>query len=54
MGEHRVNIASMSLNRDTAGGHALTVLNLDSPPPDEVVALLKRDPDISNVHVVTL
>jgi D-3-phosphoglycerate dehydrogenase len=54
MGNHHINIASMSLNRDTAGGHALTVLNLDSVPPNEVIALLKHDPDISNVHVVQL
>ncbi len=32
MGRHKVNIASMSLSRDTAGGRALTVLNLDSAP----------------------
>ena len=32
MGKHDVNIASMSLSRDEAGGQALTVLNLDSVP----------------------
>jgi D-3-phosphoglycerate dehydrogenase len=54
MGKHRVNIAAMSLNRDIAGGHALTVLNLDSAPPDEALEELRKDPDISNVHVVKL
>ena len=54
MAKHQVNIASMSLNRDTAGGHALTVLNLDSAPSDEALAELRLDPDISNVHVVKL
>jgi D-3-phosphoglycerate dehydrogenase / 2-oxoglutarate reductase len=54
MARHKVNIASMSLNRDIAGGHALTVLNLDSAPPAEALAELQRDPDISNVHVVQL
>src|ERR1044071_1317160 len=29
MGKHKVNIASMSLSRDSIGGYALTVLNLD-------------------------
>ena len=33
MTRHHVNIASMSLSRDIAGEHALTVLNLDSVPP---------------------
>jgi D-3-phosphoglycerate dehydrogenase len=54
MGKHRVNIAAMSLNRDIAGGHALTVLNLDSPPPNQALEELRKDPDISNVHVVKL
>ena len=54
MAKHQVNIASMSLNRDTAGGHALTVLNLDSAPSAEALDELRRDPDISNVHVVIL
>ncbi len=54
MGKHRVNIASMSLHREVAGGQALTVLNLDSVPPAEVLADLRNDPDISNVRVVKL
>jgi D-3-phosphoglycerate dehydrogenase len=54
MGRHKVNIASMSLNRDTAGGHALTVLNLDSVPPSEALEEIRNDPDISDVRVVKL
>ncbi|HLH55504.1 MAG TPA: phosphoglycerate dehydrogenase [Verrucomicrobiae bacterium] len=54
LGRHHVNIASMSLARDTAGGHALTVLNLDSVPPAEVLSELQKDPDIRNVNVVKL
>jgi D-3-phosphoglycerate dehydrogenase len=54
MSRHNVNIASMSLTRDTAGGQALTVLNLDSVPPPEVLDEIQRDPDISNVKVVIL
>jgi len=54
MGKHNVNIASMSLSRDTAGGNALTVLNLDSVPPPEVLAEIQKDPDISNVRVAKL
>ncbi len=54
MGRHEVNIASMSLSRDTAGGYALTVLNLDSVPPQEVLQEIQKDPDISNVTVVKL
>jgi D-3-phosphoglycerate dehydrogenase len=54
MGKHKVNIASMSLSRDQAGGHALTVLNLDSVPPQDLLDEIAKDPDISNVKVVTL
>ena len=54
MGKYQVNIASMSLSREHAGGQALTVLNLDSVPPDEVLDEIRRDPDISNVKVVKL
>src|SRR5438552_11910324 len=54
MARHNLNIASMSLSRDTVGGQALTVLNLDSVPPPEVLEEIQRDPDISNVKVVKL
>jgi D-3-phosphoglycerate dehydrogenase len=54
LAKYKVNIANMSLSRDTAGGLALTVLNLDSAPPAEVLAELEKDPDISNVKVVKL
>lgn len=54
MGRHNVNIASMSLSRDVAGGRALTVLNLDSVPPQALLDEVQKDPDISNVKVVAL
>jgi D-3-phosphoglycerate dehydrogenase len=44
----------MSLSRDTAGGKAMTVLNLDSVPPADVLKELESDPNISNVKVVKL
>ncbi len=53
-GRHNVNIASMSLNRDEAGGSALTVLNLDSVPSASTLDEIRRDPDISNVRVLSL
>jgi D-3-phosphoglycerate dehydrogenase len=54
MGKHNVNIASMSLGRDKAGGRALTVLNLDSVPPPALLEEIQKDPDISNLRVVKL
>jgi D-3-phosphoglycerate dehydrogenase len=54
MGQHNVNIASMSLGRDKAGGRALTVLNLDSVPPPALMEEIQKDPDISHARVVKL
>ena len=54
MGEHGVNIANMSLNRDEVGGEALTLLNLDQVPPAALLEKLAQDPDITNAKVVTL
>ncbi len=54
LGRHKVNIASMSLSRDTVGGLALTVLSLDSAPPAAVLEELQKDTDISNIKVVKL
>lgn len=54
LGQHHINIASMSLSRDSVGGQALTVLNLDSVPPGKLLEQIQKDPDISNVRVVKL
>lgn len=54
LGNYRVNIATMSLHRDHAGGRALTVLNLDSVPPADLLNKLQSDPDITNVRVARL
>lgn len=54
LGKHKVNIASMSLSRDSVGADAFTVLNLDSEPPAAVLEELQNDDCISNVRVVTL
>ncbi len=54
LGKHKVNIASMSLSRETQGGRALTVLNLDSVPDEKVLGEITSDPDIFWVKVVKL
>ncbi|MEE2658666.1 MAG: phosphoglycerate dehydrogenase [Candidatus Latescibacterota bacterium] len=46
MGTHKVNIAQMSCGRQQVGGRALTVLNIDSYVPDEVLEELLSDPHI--------
>ncbi len=54
LAKHRVNIANMSLGRETEGGLALSVLVLDSAPPQACLDELAADPAITNVKVVTL
>ncbi len=54
LGKHQVNIASMSLGRDTAGGTALTVLNLDSAPEEKVMKELLGDKDIVSARILKL
>ncbi len=54
LGRHQVNIASMTLSRDHAGGQALTVLNLDSIPSEAALAEMRADPDITYIRVVRL
>jgi D-3-phosphoglycerate dehydrogenase len=54
LGKHEVNIASMSLSRNEAGGTALTLLNLDSAPGADVLASLIADPAIASAKVIQL
>ena len=54
LGKHKVNIGSMSLGRDEAGGTALTILNLDSTPSEDVMAELRKDPDIVSARTLSL
>lgn len=54
LGRHGVNIARMALSRDECGGQALTVLNLDSQPGEEVLAALRDEKDITDMQVITL
>ena len=54
LGTHGVNIASMSLSRNEAGGRALTLLNLDSAPSDTTLEELLTHPPITSAKVINL
>jgi D-3-phosphoglycerate dehydrogenase len=54
LGGANINIATMSLSRETAGGQALTVLNLDSLPEPAAIERIQSDPDITRARVVSL
>jgi D-3-phosphoglycerate dehydrogenase len=54
LGDHGVNIATMSLSRNEAGGTALTVLNLDTAPDEALMATLHASEDIHSAQVIQL
>ena len=54
LADHGVNIATMSLSRNQAGGTALTVLNLDTAPDEEVLAAIRASDDIHSAQVIEL
>lgn len=54
LGDHGVNIATMSLSRNQAGGTALTVLNLDTAPDEELLKELRASGDIRSAQVIQL
>jgi D-3-phosphoglycerate dehydrogenase len=54
LGDHGVNIATMSLSRNEAGGTALTVLNLDTTPDAELLAAIHASEDIRSAQVIVL
>jgi D-3-phosphoglycerate dehydrogenase len=53
LGAHGVNIATMSLSRNQAGGRALTVLNLDTAPAT-IFSRNRAGEDIHSAQVVEL
>jgi D-3-phosphoglycerate dehydrogenase / 2-oxoglutarate reductase len=54
LGNRGVNIATMSLSRNQAGGTALTVLNLDSAPGEELLKEICANADIRSAQVIEL
>src|SRR5881409_3109470 len=54
LGEHNVNIATMSLSRNQAGGTALTILNLDNAPGEQLLQEIRATGDIHSAQVIQL
>lgn len=52
LGKHGVNIASMSLGRNEAGGVAVSSYNLDSAPSEEAMAALRKLDAIVSTAIV--
>ncbi len=52
LGEHKINIGNMQLGRDRAGGRAISIVNVDSPVPPEIMDKLRRLPQVLSVKQV--
>jgi len=54
LGEHNINIAAMTFGRQTAGGKAISVLNIDSPASPEILNKIKKLENILAVKIIKL
>ena len=54
LGKANINIAAMTLGRRERGGREMTVLNVDSPVPADVLEEIKKSEHISDVKQVRL
>ncbi|MBD3263547.1 MAG: phosphoglycerate dehydrogenase [Candidatus Omnitrophica bacterium] len=54
LGKHGINIADMSLSRESHEGEALTILNLDNPLDAKVVREIEDNPNIVSLKLVKI
>ena len=54
LGENDINIAGMTVGRKEVGKNAVTVVNVDSVVPKEVLKKIETLPDIVNCNMVEL
>jgi hypothetical protein len=54
LGAAGVNIARISLARDEGGGGAVSLINVDSQPADEVLTRLRALPHVREVRRIRL
>jgi D-3-phosphoglycerate dehydrogenase len=53
-GKHKINIAQMAVGRETKGGEAIGVLNLDQTPSQAALDEVRAHPAIKSVYVIKL
>lgn len=54
MGSNNINIARMHFGRESAGGNAISVVNVDSTLSDELLEKIRHLPNIIDVKVITI
>ena len=53
LGEKGINIAGLKLGRKEAGGTAVSLINVDNPVPEKVLAQLSKLPNITSAKYLT-
>lgn len=54
LGNNKINIARMHFGREAAGGMAISVVSVDSPPSPEIMKLIRELPNILSVKHISL
>ncbi|HWR88803.1 MAG TPA: phosphoglycerate dehydrogenase [Dissulfurispiraceae bacterium] len=54
LGKNGINIGRMHFGRETAGGLAISVVNIDSPVTEQIIADIKSLPNILDIKVINL
>ncbi len=54
LGKNSINIARMHFGREKAGGRAISVVNIDAPVSEKLLAEIKKLPNILDVKVINL
>jgi len=54
LGSSNINIARMHFGRESAGGMAISVVNVDTSPSDELIGRIKALPNIVTLKYISL
>jgi D-3-phosphoglycerate dehydrogenase len=54
LGKHNINIAAMTFGRQSPGGMAISVLNVDSPVPSDVLDKIRKTENIISVKIIKI
>lgn len=54
LGKNNINIARMQFGREAPGGRAISVVSVDSPVPDNVLAEIRKLPNVLSVKQVRI
>ncbi|GAB4484035.1 MAG: phosphoglycerate dehydrogenase [Thermodesulfovibrionales bacterium] len=54
LGKNNINIARMHFGRESAGGRAISVVNIDADPTDQIIEDIKKLPNILSVRKISL